>query len=85
MAGRDFAGEIKALREAQTYVSGATRLGRLLGGLVSLLPWWLSEAPWWAVPIFMIVCGWAGGFAYGAVVFRKLKHVIGVFYPELKL
>lgn len=64
---------------------GATVVGRLGGALIAPLPWWASGAPWWAVPIFVIVLGWFCGAVYGGYVFRKVSHVLNAFYPELKL
>jgi len=73
------------LREAIKATRGSVVVGRVLIGVFALLPWWLSGATWWAIPVFMVVIGWVGGEIFGRSVAHRLKKKIKADYPELKL
>jgi hypothetical protein len=85
MSASSFVEKSAALRDAQRRLSAATAKGQLAGAVVAIPVWLTSDAPWWGVPVFLIVGGWAIGRICASVSYQRSARILNALYPEMKL
>jgi hypothetical protein len=82
---RRYQAKSQAFKVAIATINQATFFGRFFGAFLGLFAWAPTSAPWWAIPIFVIVIGWLCGQIYGGQIARREERKMKAEFPEVML
>lgn len=82
---RRYEAKSQAFKVAIAAIDQATFFGRVFGVVLGMFAWAPTTAPWWAIPIFVVVVGWLCGQIFGGHVARREKRKLKATFPEIML